>query len=51
MPKICAYILCEKNTNIPIVGNAIVHNILNEENSRYVCRNMWIQKRIEGSIS
>lgn len=42
MPKICAYIPCEKNTNIPIAGNAIAHNILNEENSRYVCRNMWI---------
>lgn len=35
MPKICAYFLREKNTNVPVVENAIVHNILNEENSMY----------------
>lgn len=35
MPKICAYFLCEKNTNVPVVENAIVHNILNAEESTY----------------
>lgn len=38
MPKICAYILSEKNTNVPVVENATVHNIQNEENIIYVCK-------------
>lgn len=43
MPKICAYILCKKTTDVPAVENATVLNILNEENAIYVCKNTWIK--------
>lgn len=48
MPKICADILSEKNTNVPVVENATIYNIQNEENVIYVCKNCrWIKNRVE----
>lgn len=48
MPKICADTLSEKNTNVPVVENATIYNIQNEENVIYVCKNCrWIKNRVE----